>query len=176
MSFVLGVDAGATKTFALVADEKGCVLGFGRGGSGNHETVGLESALTEIGRACKAALTQAGVSPPVEVAVFGLAGADLPMDFEFLTTNIEKLGFAKKTRVENDAMIALRAGLTRNWGVAVVCGTGFNACGIGPDGRKVRFPGLGWISGDWGGGVDIAREVVRVVCRAWDGRPPHDAD
>jgi len=170
MSFVLGVDAGATKTFALVANEKGYILGFGQGGAGNYETVGLEPALTEICRVCKAALIQAGASPPVEVAVFGLAGADLPMDFELLTTNIEKLGLAKKVRVENDTMIALRAGLKRGWGVAVVCGTGFNACGISPDGRKVQFPGLGWLSGDWGGGVDIAREVIRLVCRAWDGR------
>jgi N-acetylglucosamine kinase-like BadF-type ATPase len=36
MNLVLGVDAGATKTFALVADEGGHILGFGQGGSGNH--------------------------------------------------------------------------------------------------------------------------------------------
>jgi N-acetylglucosamine kinase-like BadF-type ATPase len=170
MTFVLGVDGGATKTFAIVADERGHIRGFGQGGPGNHETVGLDSALTEIARACKSALAQSDVTPPVECAVFGLAGADLPTDFDLLSTSLQKLGFSRKLYVENDAVIALRAGLKRGWGVGVVCGTGFNACGIGPDGTKLRFPGLGWISGDWGGGVDIAREVIRLVCRAWDGR------
>jgi N-acetylglucosamine kinase-like BadF-type ATPase len=32
MSFYLGVDVGATKTHALIADESGRVRGFGRGG------------------------------------------------------------------------------------------------------------------------------------------------
>jgi N-acetylglucosamine kinase-like BadF-type ATPase len=55
-------------------------------------------------------------------------------------------------------------------GVAVICGTGFNAGGIGPDGREIQLPGLGALSGDWGGGADIAQEVIRLICRAWDGR------
>ncbi|MBC7099413.1 ATPase [Candidatus Bipolaricaulota bacterium] len=170
MRYVLGLDAGGTKTLALVADEEGHVLGVGRGGPANHQVVGLKPALAEIGRACRSALGEAGLSPPVDLAVFGLAGADLPMDFELLAPAVRKLGFAKGVRVENDAMIALRAGTRRGWGVVVVCGTGFNAAGLSPDGRGFRLPGLGWISGDWGGGMDLAREAVRAVARAWDGR------
>jgi len=170
MRYVLGLDAGATKTFALVADEEGHVLGIGRGGPANHQVVGLKSALMEIRRACNSALGGAGLSPPLDFAVFGLAGADLPMDFELLTPAVQELGFAKQVRVENDAMIALRTGTRRGWGVVVVCGTGFNAGGISPDGQSFRLPGLGWLSGDWGGGGDIAREAVRLVARAWDGR------
>jgi len=54
--------------------------------------------------------------------------------------------------------------------VAVICGTGFNAGGIGPDGQEIQLPGLGALSGDWGGGGDIAQEVIRLICRDWDGR------
>ena len=170
MSLVLGVDAGATKTFALVASEDGHILGFGQGGSGNHQVAGLELALAEIRRSSEEALARAGVSPPVDLSFFGLAGADLPVDFALLTPAVEGMGVARQVRIKNDTMVALRAGLKRSWGVVVISGAGFNAGGIGPDGQEVQLPGLGALSGDWGGGGDIAREVIRLICRAWDGR------
>jgi len=170
MSFVLGVDAGASKTFALVADEEGHLLGFGQGGSGNHQVAGLQPALAEIRRACEQALLQAGASPPVDFGFFGLAGADLPVDYALLTPAIEEMDLVRRVRIKNDTLVALRAGIQRRWGVAVICGTGFNAGGIGPDGREIQLSGLGALSGDWGGGGDMAREVIRLICRAWDGR------
>ncbi|MEN3010746.1 MAG: BadF/BadG/BcrA/BcrD ATPase family protein [Candidatus Bipolaricaulaceae bacterium] len=170
MSYVLGVDAGNSKTFALVAASDGRVLGFGRAGPGNHQTVGLGPALGEIQRACVEACAQAGVRLPVTLGVFGLAGADLPEDFELLRTHLAERSLAHRIRVENDTLVALRAGTRRPWGVVVVCGAGFNAAGIAPDGRVFRLPGLGWISGDRGGGAFLAQEAVRHVARAWDGR------
>jgi len=170
MSLVLGVDAGATKTFALVADEDGHILGFGRGGPGNHQAAGLEPALAEIKRSSEEALAQAGASPPVDFGFFGLAGADLPVDYALLIPAVEEMGIARRLRIKNDTMVALRAGLKRSWGVAVISGAGFNAGGIGPDGREIQLPGLGALSGDWGGSGDIAHEMIRLICRAWDER------
>ena len=170
MRLVLGVDAGASKTFALLADESGHLLGFGQGGPGNHQVAGLAPALSEIKRSCEEALAHAGAHPPVDLGFFGLAGADLAVDFALLTPAIEGMGLARRVRIKNDTMVALRAGLQRSWGVAVICGTGFNAGGIGPDGREIQLPGLGTLSGDWGGAADIAQEIIRLVCRAWDGR------
>jgi N-acetylglucosamine kinase-like BadF-type ATPase len=37
-------------------------------------------------------------------------------------------------------------------------------------GESIRLPALGEISGDWGGGDDLAREAIRLVARAHDGR------
>ena len=54
--------------------------------------------------------------------------------------------------VDNDTFAVLRAGTERGWGVAVVCGAGINCVGVSPDGRHARFPALGTITGDWGGG------------------------
>jgi N-acetylglucosamine kinase-like BadF-type ATPase len=170
MRVVLGVDAGATKTFALAAVEDGRILGFGQGGPGNHQVAGLEPALAEIRGSCENALAQAGASAPVDFGFFGLAGADLPVDYALLTPAIEGMSLARRVRIKNDTMVALRAGVTRSWGVAVICGAGFNAGGIGPEGRELQLPGLGAMSGDWGGGGHIAQEVIRLVCRAWDGR------
>ncbi len=171
MGIFLGVDAGGSKTHALLLDESGAVLGFGSGGCGNHQTGGLDSALREISRAVTGALEQAQARPEqVALGCFCLAGADLPQDFRMLGKALEAQRLAQQVVVKNDCIAALRCGLSRAWGVAVICGTGFNAAGRAQDGREIVLPGLGAISGDWGGGADLALEVIRAVMRAWDGR------
>ena len=74
--------------------------------------------------------------------------------------------------VANDTFAVLRAGTERGWGVAVVCGAGINCVGVGPDGRHVRFPALGAISGDWGGGYDVGLAALSAAVRSEDGRGP----
>jgi N-acetylglucosamine kinase-like BadF-type ATPase len=64
----------------------------------------------------------------------------------------------------------LRAGTEDGWGVAVVCGAGINCVGVAPDGRHVRFPALGAITGDWGGGYDVGLAAVSKAARSFDGR------
>jgi len=59
MQFALGVDGGNSKTHALIVEETGKVLGFGIGGTGNHQVSGLEPALCEIDEVVKEALNQA---------------------------------------------------------------------------------------------------------------------
>lgn len=52
----------------------------------------------------------------------------------------------------------------------MVCGAGINCVGMRPDGRTARFPALGRISGDWGGGWGLAEEAMWHAARAEDGR------
>ncbi len=171
MAYVLGIDGGASKTFVLVADEQGRLLGFGRGGPGNHQGPGLEAALGAIEGATQEALAGAGIaSEQVAVVSCGLAGADLPEDFAMLQPALEGLALGRRVELRNDTQVALRAGTHRPWGVVLICGTGFNAAGRTPDGRELSYPALGWISGDWGGGGMLATEIVRLVMRADDGR------
>ena len=74
--------------------------------------------------------------------------------------------------VGNDTFAVLRAGTARGWGVAVVCGAGINCVGVAPDGRHARFPALGAITGDWGGGYDVGMAAVYAAARSEDGRGP----
>ena len=76
------------------------------------------------------------------------------------------------TRVGNDTFAVLRAGTERGWGVAVTCGAGINCVGVAPDGRHVRFPALGPITGDWGGGYDVGEAGLSAAARSEDGRGP----
>lgn len=171
MRCALGVDGGASKTAALVVEETGRVLGLGRAGTGNHQVSGLEPALQEIDRAVRGALEQAHKQPgDIGVGCFCLAGADLPEDYAILQSTINGLSLAQSVIIKNDTMAALRSGVTDNWGVVVVCGAGFNAAGISPDGREIILPGLGAISGDWGGGFALSQEMIRLAMRDWDGR------
>jgi N-acetylglucosamine kinase-like BadF-type ATPase len=59
--------------------------------------------------------------------------------------------------------------------VAVVCGGGINCIGIAPDGREVRFPSLGAITGEWGGGGDVGMAALTAAARSADGRGPKTA-
>lgn len=171
MTYVLGIDAGATKTFALVADGEGHVLGFGRGGPGNHQGPGLAAAMASVETAGRAALAAAKLdAEEIAIVSCGLAGADLPEDFAMLQPALEQLRLGRRVDLRNDTQVALRAGTHQSWGVVVICGTGFNAAGRAPDGRELRWPGLGNISGDIAGGREISLEVIRKVMRADDGR------
>jgi N-acetylglucosamine kinase-like BadF-type ATPase len=53
-----------------------------------------------------------------------------------------------------------------------VCGAGINCVGVAPDGRTARFPALGAITGDWGGGYDVGLAAVSAAARSEDGRGP----
>lgn len=72
--------------------------------------------------------------------------------------------------MRNDTFAILRAGVDEPRGVAVVCGAGINCVGMVPDGRTARFPAIGRISGDWGGGSGLAEEAMWFASRAEDGR------
>ena len=171
MNYMVGVDGGGSKTHALILDRHGRALGFGLAGCGNHQVHGLGPAMAEIERAVKSAIEQSRILPEdVEMGCFCLSGADLMEDYRMLTPAVETLGVARQVMVKNDTLAALRASITRSWGVAVICGSGFNAAARSPDGGEIVMPGLGFISGDWAGGGELSQEIIRMVMRARDGR------
>ena len=163
---LLAVDGGNAKTDVALVDRHGNVLGLARGpGSSPHEH-GVDGALDRI----EELVIEAGADGPVEHAELLLAGVDFPAEVSVLQTRAQQRGWAERVAVANDTFAVLRAGTERGWGVAVVCGAGINCLGLGPDGREARFPALGAISGDWGGGQDVGLAAVWAAARAADGR------
>jgi hypothetical protein len=170
---VLGVDGGGSKTHALVADERGEVLGFASSGRSNWEDTGLEAAGAALAEAIGGALAAAQVPPgALAASAFGLAGLDWDPDRPMLGALLDPLGLAGPRRLENDSFIALRAGASRPFGVVVIAGTGHVAAGRDPAGRTVRTLGLGPMYGDFGSATDVAEEAVRAVADAYTGRGP----
>jgi N-acetylglucosamine kinase-like BadF-type ATPase len=172
MSVVLAVDGGNSKTdLALVRDD-GAVLALVRGGMSSPHHIGLEGSVELLQRLHDEAAEQAGTDGPADVGQVLLAGLDFPTEERALHDALSGRGWARRLTVGNDTFAVLRAGTERGWGVAVVCGAGINCVGVGPDGGHARFPALGAISGDWGGGYDVGLAALGAAARSEDGRGP----
>jgi N-acetylglucosamine kinase-like BadF-type ATPase len=171
---VLAVDGGNSKTDVAILDETGRVLGTHRGPGASFTPHDHDRSVADLERSVLAAAADAGIDgrPIADAGVFCLAGADLPADDRRILRALRGLGVVPDPVLRNDTFAVMRAGAPRGWGVAVVCGAGFNCTGVGPDGREVRFPALGAISGDWAGGATIGIEAVGACVRAGDGRGP----
>ncbi|MER8017452.1 N-acetylglucosamine kinase [Streptomyces griseoluteus] len=166
---VLAVDAGNSKTDVAVVGATGEVLATARGGGFRPPVVGVERALEALAEPVERALAEAGV-PYVSHVSACLANADLPVEEERLAAAVTARAWGASVAVRNDTFAVLRAGVAEPRGVAVVCGAGINCAGMRPDGRTARFPALGRLSGDWGGGWGLAEEALWHAARAEDGR------
>jgi N-acetylglucosamine kinase-like BadF-type ATPase len=173
---VIAVDGGNSKTdLALVASD-GTLLSLVRGPLSSPHHVGVDGCLDVLEQLLRGAHVQAGVrdgsGPVAEVGAFLMAGVDFPNEERELQQVLDARGWAVRNSVGNDTFAVLRAGTERGWGVAVVCGSGINCVGVAPDGRHARFPALGEITGDWGGGYDVGMAALSAAARSEDGRGP----
>ncbi|MBT2439189.1 ATPase [Streptomyces sp. ISL-36] len=167
---MLAIDAGNSKTDVAVVGVDGSVLGAARGGGFQPPVVGVEAALDGLAETVGRAASEAGLPLAFAHVSACLANADLPVEEAALTSALKARGWSPSVQVYNDTFAILRAGLDEPRGVAVVCGAGINCVGMLPDGRTARFPAIGKISGDWGGGSGLAEEALWFAARAEDGR------
>jgi N-acetylglucosamine kinase-like BadF-type ATPase len=170
--FAIAVDGGNSKTDLALVREDGEVLAAVRGSLSSPHHLGLEGALDVLEDLRREAADKAGKNGSAAIAQLLLAGVDFPAEEVRVRDAIAARGWAETTRVGNDTFAVLRAGTERGWGVAVVCGAGINCVGVSPDGRHARFPALGAITGDWGGGYDLGLAAVSAAARSEDGRGP----
>ncbi|MCQ9182477.1 ATPase [Streptomyces sp. IBSBF 2953] len=166
---VLAIDAGNSKTDVAVVAADGEVLATARGGGFRPPAVGVAAAVDALADAVTRAYEAAGVTAATHVSAC-LANADLPVEEEQLAAALHARAWGASVDVRNDTFAILRAGVAEPRGVAVVCGAGINCVGMRPDGRTARFPALGRLSGDWGGGWGLAEEALWHAARAADGR------
>ncbi|GHF44319.1 N-acetylglucosamine kinase [Streptomyces morookaense] len=172
---VFAIDAGNSKTDVALVGPDGTVLGAARGDGFRPPEAGVAAAVAGLVPIVAEAAGRAGLDGAVRAGHVQacLANADLPVEEAELTAQIERLGWAPSVTVANDTFALLRAGLPDGpepAGVAVVCGAGINCSGVAPGGKVARFPAIGRISGDWGGGGCLAEEALWWAARADDGR------
>ena len=174
---MLAVDGGASKIDAALVSADGAVLGSVRYRAYANFNFGHEPPLDPLGEAIRRVAAQAGVrrdsQPVARVGLFCLAGADLPLDDRRIVKQVKGRAWVDEVMLRNDTFAILRAGTDRGWGVGVVCGSGLNCAAVGPDGRVVRFPALGELSGDLAhGGGWLGRAALGAALRGRDGRGP----
>ena len=171
--FVLGLDAGGTKTVCLLADEEGQVRASARGPGANLQSLGeleVEKVLYEVMDAVLAGETHA----PTAICL-GIAGVDRPDDNAVIRGIMRRIGQKAPVLVVNDALIALVAGAGDGPGIVLIAGTGSICYGRNDRGEAARSGGWGYILADEGSGWWIGRQALTAVMRQADGRGPATA-
>jgi len=144
MPFVIGIDAGGTKTVGLLADESGKVLSKSISGGANLLVKGelaVEKVIFDVIESLEA-------PEPLAALCLGIAGVGQPGADEVIRDVLRRLGQRQPVRVVNDALVALVAGAPSGIGIVVVAGTGSIAYGVDPDGHEARSGGWGYLLGD----------------------------
>ncbi len=170
---VLAVDGGNSKTEVALATVDGTVLAQTVVGGFEPYRIGAAGAVDVAAEAVERLRAAVGLpagEPLADLLAAYVAGADFPAEVDELTAEFAGRGWGAETVVANDAFALLRSGTSMSWGVAVVCGEGINCVGIAPNGDTARFPAIGRLSGDWGGGGGVGEEAHWFAVRAEDGR------
>ena len=168
MRYVLGIDAGGTKTVGMLADESGHVVGEARTDAANLYTQG-ELA---VEKAFDALVETFGADRRPSAVCIGIAGVDRPHDQGVVLEILRRLGFRERVRAVNDAVIALYAGAPERFGIVVLAGTGSIAYGASRTGETARSGGYGSLLADEGSGYWLGHQALRASVRALDGRGP----
>ena len=166
MPFVMGIDAGGTKTVGLLADETGKVHSKAISGSANLLVKGelaVEKVIFDVIESLEA-------PEPLAALCLGIAGVGQPGADQVIRDVLRRLGQRQPVRVVNDALVALVAGAPSGIGIVVVAGTGSIAYGVDPDGHEARAGGWGYLLGDEGSAFWLGHYAVRHAIRAADGR------
>jgi len=175
--YLIGIDAGGTKTVCQLANETGAVVAEARGPGANlqaHGELEVEKVLHGVmEQALRHAATPAGGDAREllpTVVCLGIAGVDRPDDLEIVQGILRRIGYQARLLVVNDALVALEAGLPGKPGVVVIAGTGSIAYGRNARSQAARSGGWGFVLGDEGSGYWIGRTALRAVLRETDRR------
>ena len=169
--YFLGVDVGATKTHALLAEASGRAIGFGEAGPGNPFHVGHDGLLRAITSATEQALRSASVSSTrIRGAGFGIAGYNWPSEHPALSRTVQALGLSAPAQIVNDAIIGLLAGAPAGWGIGLVAGTHCNCRGWDRERREGRV--VGFRMGEVAGAKTLVEQAIYAVARQYTRRGP----
>ncbi|NEC86267.1 N-acetylglucosamine kinase [Streptomyces sp. SID12501] len=183
-ALVVGVDAGGTRTRAVLASASdGRTFGEGVAGPGNALTVPVPQLTEHLVEALARAVPEPD-RPRVVAVAGGFAGAAGTADepgrvnaLTALTEALRRLGIripAREIRICSDIEAAFAAApdtpVPPADGLALVAGTGAVAMRITARHCEKTVGGDGWLLGDDGGGFWIGREAVRVALRMADRR------
>jgi glucosamine kinase len=164
----VGVDGGGTGCRARIESANGDLLGTGIAGPAALR-LGIDRALGEVDKACRAALDEAGLSLDALKSAhgaMGLAGVGRKGALEELEQRPHPFRSITYVNDANIACIGAHAG--RDGGIVIV-GTGSVGYAVVGD-REVRVGGYGFPISDEGSGADLGLHAIRLALRAYDER------
>ncbi|MGC1766389.1 MAG: BadF/BadG/BcrA/BcrD ATPase family protein, partial [Pseudolabrys sp.] len=164
----VGVDGGGTGCRARIEDAKGNLLGSGIAGPAALR-IGVDRALAEVEKACRAALDDAKLDASAlgsMHAAVGLAGVGRKGALEELLLRPHPF---RSVLYAHDATIACIGAHGARDGGIVIIGTGSVGFAV-VEGREVRIGGYGFPISDEGSGADLGLHAIRMALRAYDER------
>lgn len=172
--YVMGVDAGGTKTRCMICDEKEHIVGRGEAGASQHQMYGIAQTKENLTLAVERALTQAKLClSDISYAVLGMSGADGEDDFALLIPAVGEVLSDVPYEVLHDSWIGLRAALGGAngliEGVVSICGTGAAHAGMNGQGERLTLRNLDYITGNCGGGGELCEKALHYAFRSEEG-------
>ena len=168
--YVIGIDAGGTKTLCLLADGEGRILSSARGAGANLQGAGELQVEKVLHETMEEAIGSRDIVPAA--ICLGIAGVDREEDHTIVRGIMKRSGYKARVVVVNDALVALETGAPGAPGVVIISGTGSIAYGRNARGEAARAGGWGYMLGDEGGGYWIGRAALRrIPIAAWSPRP-----
>lgn len=168
---LLGIDAGGTRTRALLASAAGERLATAEEGPCNWTTLNPGRCLAAIDAAV-AALCPNASRERVEAVCLCSAGYYAPHHREQVARALRERWPAAVIRVETDLVAAWAGALALRPGIVLAAGTGSVAYGRAGDGREARAGGWGPLFGDEGSAYWLGCRALGAIARAVDGRGP----
>lgn len=168
--YFLGIDAGGTKTHCMIADEEKRIVAEVAAGAAQHQIYGIEQTKKSLREAIGEALTKAGLTlSDLSYGVFGMSGADGPDDYSLLLPAVGEIMQDIPFQVVHDAWIGFHSVIEEDFGVASICGTGAGHVGKNSAGETVTLRNLDYITGNFGGGADLANKALHYAFRSEEG-------
>lgn len=159
--FYLGIDAGGTKTAAVLCDTSGTTLRTCQLGPGNIAVLD-RGTIAQLIRNILAKLLQGDATSAIGWACCAFAGAGRPEEKATVSELIRTLGLSQFT-IMTDAEIRYYSIFGDDCGILVSAGTGSICLVKTDDQRLLQIGGWGYLLGDEGSGYDIGRRAIKSV-------------
>jgi N-acetylglucosamine kinase-like BadF-type ATPase len=167
MAYFLGLDAGATRTRCVLADNHS-ILARASSGTIKIMHAPVEDAERNLDALLQEVSAESGVSlDSIACTCVGLAGNSVPRVADWVRQQLQAR-ISGEVLLAGDHAIALDAAFSGGAGVIVTAGTGSSMVGRASDGRMVHVGGWGPVVADEGSGSWIGRRAVRAVFDALD--------
>ena len=175
MKLFLGIDAGGTKTAAVIADAAGTERGRGAGGPCSLATGDYPQWTRAVREAARSACQAAGLPEDTRFAAVcaGVAGYSLKAKRAEFTEILAEEISADHYDLTPDYEIAYWGASGGEPGVVVIAGTGSVAFGRNAQGETCKVGGLGYVLGDVGSGFALGISALQEAIGLLKGGRPY---
>lgn len=170
MNYLIGIDAGGTKSELLAYDLNDNVIFNKIGGPGNP-AVNLDKTVNNMISLIGDCTSELGKDNCLFIAI-GMAAAETGNYADLIKKYVEST-YGIESIVLNDAELACKSYFGNNDGILTIAGTG-SSCYVQKNGQGEMVGGWGHILGDEGSGYHTVIEVFKNIVSKIDGNIPFD--